>query len=454
MTSINSVQRPTRYTAIHSNNGVKEYPDFNFTFVPIPNNEATHDDLEKDISLYKEYYNINNKSFYAEIDTKDHTTPEKLQGSIDNTSLEPVVYAPLSDTTTIIYKVSKGDNEEYKCSRDGVKIISFGDNKLMNKDINASMKNVTIYCTDSSKLCSIDNECDDGENNSVIKIQSTGQVKIEIPNGVVVSSAVLSSDDIYLKGTFNGENENTENFFVCNYSKGGEQYCTYNDKIIVPESIISSSGDTSTIQLGNSKVEFTPNKPVYVDFLKVDGSVKTGSLSLNEWELTDLKSKDSEYPVCPYNGVLHVKINENWYALTEGCVEYLYNETTKQIIINGITPIGPNIDSTWEDNGGVYLKYLTYVKKVSVVDINNPSEEGYYSIKEGVFGKGFNPDKLTSFQQVISGFFNETENAENRFCALDGDFKLVIDTKNNTNKIVYKDGSATLASLEYNTSSN
>ena len=160
MTSINSVQRPTRYTAIHSNNGVKEYPDFNFTFVPIPNNEATHDDLTTDISQ-DEYYNINNKSFYAEIDTKYHTTPEKLQDNIDNTLLEQVVYAPSSDTTTIIYKVSKGDTEEYKCSKEGVKIISFGDDSLKEKDFNASMENVTIHCDDGSKLCSIDNECDD-----------------------------------------------------------------------------------------------------------------------------------------------------------------------------------------------------------------------------------------------------------------------------------------------------
>lgn len=449
MTSINSVQRPTRYTAIHSNNGVKEYPDFNFTFVPIPNNEATHDDLEKDISLYKEYYNINNKSFYAKIDTKDHTTPEKLQGSIDNTSLEPFVYAPLSDTTTIIYKVSKGDNEEYKCSRDGVKIISFGDNKLMNKDFNASMKNVTIYCTDSSKLCSIDNECDDGENNSVINIKSTGQVKIEIPNGVVVSSAVLSSDDIYLKGTFNDENENTENFFVCNYTKGGEQYyCTYNDKIIVPESIISSSGDKSTIQLGNSKVEFTPNKPVYVDFLMVGDSVKTGGLSKDYWEPTDTESKDSEYPVYETDA-LYVKLdNGNWYALNETDVEYVYDKNENKIIIKGINPKVGDLDSFWTEEGGDYLQYVTYLQKVYVSDTANPDRNGYYSIKTGVFEEGVNLDKTDSFRKVISGFFNKTGNA----CALDKNFYLVVDT--NTNKIVYKDGSATLASLEYNTSSN
>lgn len=446
MASINSVQQPTKYTAIHSNNGIKEFKDFNFTFVPIPNNEATHDDLTKDISLYNEYYNINNKSFYAEIDTIDHTTPEKLQDSIDNTSLEPVVYAPLSDTTTIIYKVSKGDTEEYKCSRDGVKIISFGDNKLMNKDINASMKNVTIYCTDSSKLCSIDNECDDGENNSVINIKSTGQVKIEIPNGVVVSSAVLSSDDIYLKGTFNSENENTENFFVYNYTKGDEQYCTYNDKIIVPESIISSSGDKSTIQLGNSKVEFTPNKPVYVDFLKVGDTVKTGGLSKDYWEPTDTESKDSKYPVYETDALYVRMDNGDWYALNETDVKYVYDEN--KIIIEGINPKKGSLDSFWNNDGGEYLQYVTYVQKVSVSDTANSDKKGYYSIKKKKFEEGVNLDKTDSFQQVISDFFNETGNA----CALDKNFYLVVDT--NTNKIIYKDGSATLASLEYNTSSN
>lgn len=440
MASINLVQQPTKYTAIHSNNGIKEYQDFNFTFVPIPNNEATHDDLEKDISNDR-YYNINNKSFYAEIDTIDHTTPEKLQGSIDNTSLEPVVYAPSSDTTTIIYKVSKGDTEEYKCSKDGVKVISFGDDSLKGKGVNASMENVTIHCNDGTKLCSIKNDYED-TNNSVINIKSTGQVKIEIPNGVVVSSAELISDDIYLKGTFTSEN--TENFFVCNYSNGEKQYCTYTDKI-VPNSIISSSGDTSTIQLGNSKVKFTPNKPVYVDFLKVGDSVKTGGLPEDEWEPTDTESKDSEYPVCKTD-MLYVKINDDWYALNETGVEYIYDEN--KIIINGKNPREGSLDSFWDEDGGTYLQYVEYVQKVSVSDTANSDRKGYYSIIDKKFKDGVNLDKTDSFQQVISGFFNETGNA----CALDKNFYLVVDT--NTNKIIYKDGSATLASLEYNTSSN
>lgn len=443
MASINLVQQPTKYTAIHSNNGIKEYQDFNFTFVPIPNNEATHDDLEKDISNDR-YYNINNKSFYAEIDTIDHTTPEKLQGSIDNTSLEPVVYAPSSDTTTIIYKVSKGDTEEYKCSKDGVKVISFGDDSLKGKGVNASMENVTIHCNDGTKLCSIKNDYED-TNNSVINIKSTGQVKIEIPNGVVVSSAELISDDIYLKGTFTSEN--TENFFVCNYTKGDEQYCTYNDKIIVPESIISSSGDKSTIQLGNSKVEFTPNKPVYVDFLKVGDSVKTGGLPEDEWEPTDTESKDSKYPVYKNKtDMLYVKINDDWYALNETDVEYIYDEN--KIIINGKNPREGSLDSFWDEDGRTYLQYVEYVQKVSVSDTANSDRKGYYSIIDKKFKDGVNLDKTDSFQQVISGFFNETGNA----CALDKNFYLVVDT--NTNKIIYKDGSATLASLEYNTSSN
>lgn len=443
MTSINSVQQPTKYTAIHSNNGVKEYKDFNFTFVPIPNNEATHADLEKDINLL-EYYSIKNRSFYVEIDTIDHTTPDKLQDSINNTSLEQVVYAPSSDTTTIIYKVPNG---EYKCSKNGVKIISFGDYSLKGKDFNASMENVTIYCTDGSKLCSIKNDYDDNSNNSVINIKATGRVKIEIPNDVDVSSAVLSSDDIYLKGTFNGENENTENFFVCNYFIGTKQYCTYTDKII-PNSIISSSGDKSTIQLGNSIFEFTPNKPVYVDFLMVGDSVKTGSFKLDEWESTDTESKDSKYPVYEM-GTLYVRMdNGNWYALNETDVEYIYDKNENKIIINGIKPQVDSFDSFWSEDGGNYLQYVTYVQKVSVVDTNNHSEKGYYSIKNKKFENGVNLDKTDSFQQVISGFFDETGNA----CALDKNFYLVVDT--NTNKIIYKDGSATLASLEYNTSSN
>lgn len=443
MASINSVQQPTKYTAIHSNNEVKEYQDFNFTFVPIPNNEATHDDLTTDISLDKKYYNINNKSFYAEIDTIDHTTPDELQDSIDNTLLEQVVYAPSSDTTTIIYKVSKNGNEEYKCSKEGVKVISFGDDILMGKEFNASMENVTIHCDDGSKLCSIKNDYED-TNNSVIGIKSTGQVKIEIPNGVVVSSAELISDDIYLKGTFTSEN--TENFFVCNYIKDGKQYCTYTDKI-VPNSIISSSGDTSTIQLGNSKVKFTPNKPDYIYFLEVGDVVKTGSFKLDEWESTGV-NQDSEYPVCHYNSLLHVKIGDKWYALNGSDVSYSYNEATEQIIIKGINPIGPHIDGDWTDSGEAYLQYVKYVKRVTVEDSNDSSKKGYYSIIGKKFEDGVNLDKTDFIQQVISGFFDETGNA----CALDKNFYLVVDT--NTNKIIYKDGSATLASLEYNTSSN
>jgi hypothetical protein len=446
MASINSVQQPTKYTAIHSNNGIKEYQDFNFTFVPIPNNEATHDDLEKDISLNNKYYNINDKSFYAEIDTIDHTTPEKLQDSIDNTSLEQVVYAPSSDTTTIIYKVSKGDTEEYKCSKESVKIISFGDDSLMNKGFNASMENVTIHCDDGSQLCSIKNDFDDNANNSVINIKSTGQVKIEIPNGVKVSSAELISDDIYMKGTFTSEN--TENFFVCKYTKGGEQYCTYTDKI-VPNSIISSSGDTSTIQLGNSKVDFTPNKPVYVNFLKVGDDVKTGGLSKDYYEETT-EMEDSEYPLYTENNVSYVRINNLWYKLDETNVRYSYNENENKIIISGKNHQGVGFNSKWDNKS--YLQYVKYVQKVSVVDSNDSSKNGYYLIKRGNFEEGVNLDKTDSFQQVISGFFDETENAENRFCALDKNFYLVVDT--NTNKIIYKDGSATLASLEYNTTSN
>jgi hypothetical protein len=445
MASINSVQQPTKYTAIHSNNGIKEYQDFNFTFVPIPNNEATHDDLTKDISLYNEYYNINNKSFYAEIDTIDHTTPERLKGSIDNTSLEQVVYAPSSDTTTIIYKVSKGDTEEYKCSKDGVKVISFGDDSLKGKDFNASMENVTIHCDDGSKLCSIKNDYED-TNNSVIEIKSTGQVKIEIPNGVVVSSAELVSDDIYLKGTF--ISENTENFFVCKYTEGDKQYCTHTDKI-VQKSIISSSGDKSTIQLGNSKVEFTPNKPVYVKFLKVDNDVKTGNLSKNNYEETT-EMEDSEYPLYTENNVLYVRINNLWYKLDETNVRYSYNENENKIIISGKNHQGVGFNSKWDNKS--YLQYVEYVQKVSVVDSNDSSKNGYYLIKRGNFEEGVNLDKTDSFQQVISGFFDETENAGNRFCALDKNFYLVVDT--NTNEIIYKDGSATLASLEYNTTSN
>lgn len=447
MASINSVQQPTKYTAIHSNNGIKEYQDFNFTFVPIPNNEATHDDLEKDISLNNKYYNINDKSFYAEIDTIDHTTPERLKGSIDNTSLEQVVYAPSSDTTTIIYKVSKGDTEEYKCSKEGVKIISFGDGNLNGKDFNASMENVTIHCDDGSQLCSIKNDFDDNANNSVINIKSTGQVKIEIPNGVKVSSAELVSDDIYLKGTFTSEN--TENFFVCKYTEGDKQYCTYTDKI-VPNSIISSSDDTSTIQLGNSKVGFTPNKPVYVKFLKVDNDVKTGNLSKNNYEETT-EMENSEYPLYTENNVSYVRIENFWYTLNETDVIYSYNENENKIIISGENHQVVDFDSKWNTNRR-YLQYVKYVQKVSVVDSNDSSKNGYYLIKRGNFEEGVNLDKTDSFQQVISGFFDETENAENRFCALDKNFYLVVDT--NTNKIIYKDGSATLASLEYNTSSN
>lgn len=443
MASINSVQKPTQYTAIHSNNGIKEYQDFNFTFVPIPNNEATHDDLTKDISLYNEYYNINKKSFYAEIDTIDHTTPEKLQGSIDNTSLEPVVYAPSSDTTTIIYKVSNGDTEEYKCSKDGVKVISFGDDSLKGKGVNASMENVTIHCNDGSKLCSIKNDYED-TNNSVIEIKSTGHVKIEIPNGVKVSSAELISDDIYLKGTFTSEN--TENFFVCKYTEGDKQYCTYTDKI-VPNSIISSSGDTSTIQLGNSKVEFTPNKPVYVDFLNVGDDIKTGGISKDDWEFTG-EYRNSEYLLYVDSSTQYVKIGDNWFKLDETNVTYSYNESENKIIITGKTPSNTDYYLSWNENGEeLCLQYVKYVKKVSVVD-STDTKKGYYLINKSTFEEGFTLDKSTSFQQVISGFFNETGNA----CALDKNFYLVVDT--NTNKIIYKDGSATLASLEYNTTSN
>lgn len=443
MASINSVQKPTQYTAIHSNNGVKEYQDFNFTFVPIPNNEATHDDLATDISQGG-YYNIYNKSFYAEIDTKDHTTPDKLQGIIDNTSLEQVVYAPASDTTTIIYKVSNDDNEEYKCSREGVRIISFGDDTLKDKDLNASMNNVIIHCTDGSQLCSIDDNYTDA-NNSVINIQSTGQVKIEIPNDVVVSSAELISDDIYLKGTFTSET--TENFFICKYSKDGKQHCNYTNKI-VPKSIISSSDDnTSTIQLGNSKFKFTPNSPVYADFLKVNGDVKTGELLEDEWESTG-NSKNSDYILHTEGEISYVKIGNSWYNLND--VNYTYDETTNQTIITGNTPLDDiNINSP---ENPTYLQYVTYVQKVYVVDNTKTDSKGYYLIKNGGFGEGFSLDKTNPLQLIFSSFFDETENAENRFCTLDTEFKLVVDT--DTNEIVYKDDSATLASLKYNTTSN
>lgn len=446
MTSINSVQQPTKYTAIHSNNGVKEYKDFNFTFVPIPNNEATHADLEKDINLLG-YYSIKNRSFYVEIDTIDHTTPDKLQDSINNTSLEQVVYAPSSDTTTIIYKVPNG---EYKCSKNGVKIISFGDYSLKGKDFNASMENVTIYCTDGSKLCSIKNDYDDNSNNSVINIKAIGRVKIEIPNDVDVSSAELISNDIYLKGTFNSENENTENFFVCNYFIGTKQYCTYTDKII-PNSIISSSGDKSTIQLGNSIFKFTPNKPVYVDFLMVNDVVKTGDLPKDDWEETG-EFRNSDYPLYVDGDTSYVKIDGTWVTLNN--VEYSYDESTNKIIITGGTIADTDYSNEWNENiEELYLQYVKYVQKVTVLDNNNTYNKGYYLIESGGFEEGCTLDKADFLKLIFSGFFDETENAENRFCALDGDFKLVIDTKNN-NEIIYKDGSATLASLEYNTSSN
>ena len=108
-----SVQRPTTYNATHKEN---EYNPISFKFVPIPNSQATSEDLAYDLGdECTKYYNIGRKSFYLTI------APSGADGTLLNETFpssnqEHVLYAVPNTNSNVIYKLKSNNTETYKCS--------------------------------------------------------------------------------------------------------------------------------------------------------------------------------------------------------------------------------------------------------------------------------------------------------------------------------------------------
>ena len=448
-TTTPSVQRPTTYNATHGDENTREYNPISFKFVPIPNSQATSEDLAYDLGDdCTKYYNIARKSFYITI------APSGADGTVLNETFpssnqEHVLYAVPNTNNNVIYKLKNDNTETYKCSGNGVKTLSLGDTTdLSGKSISTiSIGDVKVQARTDGELLIINSNYTDA-NNTVNSINSDGLIYVEVPSDLDVDYIELRADDIYLKGNFSSSgNSAFSNLYVCKYpydNNNNDIRCVYSQGIY-PSSVVSISGNTTQITLGSSTVQFTNETDVTRNFLKVDEETKTGDSSINlaDWEASG-EEENSEYLLYNSTDGTYVKIGNYWYNLIN--VTYSINELTKDIRLIGTDEV-VGFDTEWASNPQ-YIKKIRYMKTVKVSDANDETKFGIFSRVQNQFLPNPNIPHSSEVQRIIQISSTNPSSALTRFNSLDVDNKLVIDI-NDSNKVIFSESGLKLGDLNY-----
>lgn len=454
-TIITSVQRPTTYKANHKTPETKEYNPISFKFVPIPNSQATNEDLVHDLSdECTKYYSIDRKSFYITI------APSGAEGTVLNETFpssnqEHVLYGVPNTNGNVIYKLKSNNTEAYKCSGNNVKTLSLGNAELSSKSINTiSMSDVKVQTRTDGELLIIDSDYTD-EKNTVNSINSDGLIYVEVPSDLDIDYIEVKSNVLYLKGNFSSSYGNSalSNLYVCKYpynDNNNDIRCVYSQGIY-PSSVVSLIGNTFQIKLGSSTVQFTNELYTTRYFLEVNGEIKTGdsSLNLGEWEVSGEK-EDSEYLFYTEqsngNTYYYVKIGKNWYSLND--IDYSIDESrsTRLYQKSGSIP-EDGFDTEWESNHQ-YIKKIRYMKTIKVSDTNDGTKIGIFSRVQNQFLPSPNIPHSSEVQKIIQISNTNPSSALTRFSSLDVDDKLVIDINDN-NKVIFSDSGSNVSSLNY-----
>ena len=447
MATTTSVQRPTTYNATHKEN---EYNPISFKFVPIPNSQATSEDLAYDLGdECKKYYSIDKKSFYLTI------APSGAEGTLLNETFpssnqEHVLYAVPNTNSNVIYKLKSNNTETYKCSANGVKTLSFGNAELIGKSINTiSIGDIKVQTRTDGELLVINSDYTDTEN-TVNSINSDGFIYVEVPIDLDIDYIEVKSNVLYLKGNFSSSYGNSalSNLYVCKYSgENNEYYCTYSSDSVFPVSVVSSSENKIQIKLGSSTVQFIFEYNTTRYFLKVNNTIETGdsTVNLSDWEASG-EEENSDYLL--YKS--YVKIGKKWYLLSN--VSYSVDDTTKS------TTLAPksaeyaeteSFDDEWKSNPQ-YIKKIMYMKTVKVSEVDDDTKTGIFSRVQNKFLSSSNISHLSEVQNIIQGMLdsNDFNTALSRYKSLDTDNKLVIDTVEN-NKVIFSDPNSNVSNLNY-----
>ena len=468
-TIITSVQRPTTYKANHKTPETKEYNPISFVFVPIPNSQATNEDLAYDLGdKCKKYYSIDRKSFYitlapsgAEGTTLNETFPSSNQ--------EHVLYGAPEKNTNIIYKIKQGTNEAYKCSANGVRSHYFGDaGNLKNKGISAvSMSNLVIHTRDGKELCCINNSYTNDEN-TVSSINDTGLVRVEVPSDLDIEFIELRANALYLKGIFsNSQDQSLSNLYVCKHGDSSDLRCTYSTNEIGTTDIVDPiNSSTTTLKIKMDSKTYTGDFSIATSikyFHKAFDSFVRENPSSYDWEELGNNWENTKFKLAKYTDKIYVLADDNnWYQIDT--VSFGVNEISGELTT--VTP--PSVEGSTSDNKACSIYFSAhgdYIQKKQFSKILHLSDDsnkiGHFSLRDRVFRETSNIDNQNELRLIIisiltdifgGNYINYDPNTS-KFKSIDTNNRFILDTSTTNGAKIIRNV-VDLSSLDLNPANN
>lgn len=417
-TIITSVQRPTTYKANHKTPETKEYNPISFKFVPIPNSQATNEDLVHDLGdECTKYYSIDRKSFYITI------APSGAEGTVLNETFpssnqEHVLYGVPETNTNIIYKIKQGTNETYKCSANGVRSHYFGDaDNLTNKGISAvSMSNLVIHTRDGKEICIINNSYTDRENN-VNGINDTGLVRVEVPSDLDIESIELNANALYLKGIFSkNQDQSLSNLYVCKHGDSSDLRCTYSTNEIGTTDVVDPiNSSTTTLKIKMDSKTYTGDFSIstsikyfhkaFDSFVRENPSDYDWEEFGNGWENTEIKIAKDE------NNIIYIYSDDgHWHLESTVSLAVDINGNITTAISNELfNPLaGVAIDVACNAAFKAEPHYIQKKQFSKILHLSDDSNKiGHFSLRDRVFRETSNIDNQNELRLIIISILTE-----------------------------------------------
>ena len=470
-TIITSVQRPTTYKANHKTPETKEYNPISFVFVPIPNSQATNEDLAYDLGdKCKKYYSIDRKSFYitlassgAEGTTLNETFPPSNQ--------EHVLYGAPEKNTNIIYKIKQGTNEAYKCSANGVRSHYFGDaGNLTNKGISAvSMSNLVIHTRDGKELCCINNSYTNDEN-TVSSINDTGLVRVEVPSDLDIEYIELRANALYLKGIFsNSQDQSLSNLYVCKHGDSSDLRCTYSTNEIGTTDVVDPiNSSTTTLKIKMDSKTYTGNFSIDTSikyFYKAFDSFVRETPSSYDWEELGNNWENTEIKIAKSGNNTYIYSNDgHWHLERTVSLAVDVNGNITDAISNEQfnSTLGVSVDVACNATFAAEPHYIQKKQFSKILHLSDDSNKiGHFSLRDRVFRETSTIDNQNELRLIIisiltdifgGNYINYDPNTS-KFKSIDTNNRFILDTSTTNGAKIIRDV-VDLSSLDLNPANN
>ena len=432
MATTEVTQTPKTYTVSHKiDGGDGLYKPFRFKFVPIPNSDASSDEVLSVLNNNSDYSHTL-KEFYSMFNTKGET---QLTSKIGSDVILPVVYAKLNGSNkAIIYAVDNDGTPEYKCIQSGTSNVSIGNANLANRGLNdVGINDVNVYIQDGDeqkKLSVLTTS-----SNAFADLNDTGYISFTIPTELTLKNVEIKSGSFYINEFYRNVGSTKESLgqstYLCRYGSSGEQSCIYSSNL-QPASVASmDTSMNSTIRLDGHEYKAYTSEYKRT-FLKINDTILGSSFDFTDW---DLESEvNSEYKVYQeddstfYIGKVNSNGNTTWYTKYTLGVSY-GNDGSINVTMYCSEPLdavdASNINNSWNNT---YVKRATYKKQIYIEDINDTSKNDKF---KSCNNAGFINNSLPNSSELSLIIINALNGNLDKYKSLDTNNSFVIDTADN-----------------------